>query len=317
MEEANRRIRSRIQQGDETKILNLKYLNLSELPSLPNNLQILDCNSNHLHNLPNLSNCVNLQKLDCSNNKITKLHELPNTLRELNCEGNILRILPDLSQLHSLQILDCSSNSFKTLPTLPNSLQILNCRYNQLNSLPNLPNSLQILNCSNNKLTSLPELHTNLKRLSCKYNQLTELPDLPNSLQEISFENNPNLVLTPTQINFINNLNIPQPIREQPIEPQLEYKHQSYFKSDNCDNKTDTTGNKPLTNIRKIIVFPNNISSNENKYTMWCYDNDELKSAITPTDIPNIYREQYTGLLFTNDSLFSIDLYVLIVHYIQ
>jgi len=57
--------------------------NLQVLPdlSLYTNLQRLDCHNNKLTRLDNLP--PNLQTLYCSNNQLTRLDNLPSTLREL------------------------------------------------------------------------------------------------------------------------------------------------------------------------------------------------------------------------------------------
>ncbi len=69
--------------NDTTRILDLKNLNLEELPLLPNNLEKLDCSNNYLISLINLP--ASLKFLNCSNNNL-KL--------ELLSENELKRILP-------------------------------------------------------------------------------------------------------------------------------------------------------------------------------------------------------------------------------
>ena len=54
--------------SDNGKTLSLNYLNLTELPELPNSLE----------------------RLYCYNNNLTELPELPNSLKELSCGNNNL-----------------------------------------------------------------------------------------------------------------------------------------------------------------------------------------------------------------------------------
>ena len=61
------------------------YCNLTELPDLPNSLQILECNYNNLIKLSNLPN--SLKELYCFDNNLI---ELPNSLIELSCQKNNL-----------------------------------------------------------------------------------------------------------------------------------------------------------------------------------------------------------------------------------
>jgi hypothetical protein len=83
------------------------------LPTLPQNLKILDCVNNKLTLLPTLPQ--NLQKLYCYNNKLTLLPTLPQNLEELYCYNNpISEIVNNTSLIkikQNLQIL----NNFRHL----------------------------------------------------------------------------------------------------------------------------------------------------------------------------------------------------------
>jgi hypothetical protein len=196
---AQSRITEWINNNNVNATLYLDDLNLRELPTLPPNLQKLDCTDNQLTSLPELPN--NLIQLSCGTNQITTLPILPNTLKYLYCSDNQLTNLPSLP--NSLQELYCNTNVLTSLPDLPNSLIQLLCENNLLTTLPNLPNNLIKLHCYNNELTNLPELPNSLIELYCYNNELTNLPDLPNSLRVLDIHNI-NL-LTPTQIQFLNN----------------------------------------------------------------------------------------------------------------
>ncbi len=72
---------------------NIIYINccnnqLTELPRLPNLLEIFWCNNNKLTELPELPNL--LKELYCSNNQLTSLPKLPNSLQRLYCYNNEL-----------------------------------------------------------------------------------------------------------------------------------------------------------------------------------------------------------------------------------
>jgi Leucine-rich repeat (LRR) protein len=201
------------------------YFGDNQLENFPDllhliNLRILYCNNNQLEDLPNLSELINLQILNCGVNQITSLPHLPNSLQKLDCYDNQLTELPNLSRLINLQTLSCGNNQLNELPVLPNSLQKLDCDDNQLRSLPDLPNTLQELYCHNNQLRSLPTLPNSLQTLDCSENQLTNLPPLSHliNLTEISYNDNPNLVLTPEQTEFIRNLPIDEELEEDEDE---------------------------------------------------------------------------------------------------
>jgi hypothetical protein len=59
--------------NDPSRPLNLKNLNLEELPILPGNIEILDCSNNQLISLRNLPS--SLKVLNCTNNRLN-LHLL-------------------------------------------------------------------------------------------------------------------------------------------------------------------------------------------------------------------------------------------------
>ena len=66
--------------------LDLSFLELTELPELPNTLTQLYCHNNNLTKLPELPKT--LTTLYCFNNNLTELPKLPKTLRFLSCKGN-------------------------------------------------------------------------------------------------------------------------------------------------------------------------------------------------------------------------------------
>jgi hypothetical protein len=114
MKEAKRRIDAWVRKGDVTEVLDLADLKLKILPELPENVENLDCDMNHLTSLPTL----------------------PKTLKELRCSYNRLRSLPSLP--NTLEVLMCDNNKLESLPTLPNSLTEFLCFDNPL-----LPKILQ------------------------------------------------------------------------------------------------------------------------------------------------------------------------------
>lgn len=90
---------------------------------LPEKLKILECNDNYLYELPTLP--INLEQLNCSNNnRFEKLPPLPPNLNRLNCSNNNLTELPPLPP--SLKILNCNNcDRLTELPLLPPNLKEL------------------------------------------------------------------------------------------------------------------------------------------------------------------------------------------------
>lgn len=195
--------------------LEISNNNITELPTLPNNLQRLMAICNQLRTLPNTLP-EHLLSLHVISNKLERLPEnLPESLNTLNvCDNPSLQFPNNWpSNLMYLNIADCEltelptlpntltelyadSNQLRTLPeTLPISLLRLSVTSNQLTQLPEtLPTSLSLLMVLGNRLTALPEnLPGSLRCISAEYNQLSQLPDLARLPQncEILLEGNP------------------------------------------------------------------------------------------------------------------------------
>ncbi len=100
------------------------------LNSLPEDTTEINVCNRGLTYLPDLSKFTNLQKLNCSHNKLKSLPKLNNTLINLDCGYNKLTKLPKLNE--NLQRLDCECNELSLLPNLNINLQILNCDNNYL-----------------------------------------------------------------------------------------------------------------------------------------------------------------------------------------
>ncbi|CNC65708.1 leucine-rich repeat domain-containing protein [Yersinia similis] len=166
--------------------------NITELPTLPNNLQRLMAICNQLRTLPDTLP-EHLLSLYVTSNKLERLPEnLPESLETLNvCDNPSLQFPNNWpSNLKYLNIADCELTE---LPTLPNTLTELYADFNKLRTLPDtLPTSLLKLSVTSNKFTQLPEtLPASLSFLMVLCNSLTALPEnLPRSLSCISAEYN-------------------------------------------------------------------------------------------------------------------------------
>ena len=128
----------------------------------------LDCNyygSNRLTSL-DVSGCIALTMLNCSNNQLTSLDVSKNTaLTTLECYKNQLTSL-NVSGCTALTTLDCSSNQLT-------SLDVSSCT------------ALKELGCSNNRLTNLDvSKNTALATIYCYKNRINgeEMTNLVNSL---------------------------------------------------------------------------------------------------------------------------------------
>ena len=159
---------------------------------------------NNLRFLPDLSDLVNLEILDVSNNCLT---EFPSTmwklvkLTNLNAERNMLERLPPFMGSMGLRRLSLNVNQIESIdpllkqhPSTPfvlASLEILKLNFNRLSRLPNsivqLVGLKKLYVCSN-KLKYLPPAVGRLTRLELlwgDYNQLNALPDTFHQLRNL------------------------------------------------------------------------------------------------------------------------------------
>ncbi|MEI7802760.1 MAG: hypothetical protein WCI97_08970, partial [Bacteroidota bacterium] len=171
---------------DSLFVLDCSYNQIVSLPILPISLGWLECSYNQLTNLPSLDSV--LISLSCHDNQLISLPILNTKLKYLNCNYNQLSIIPTIPP--KLINLSCQGNQITSLPFFSDSLKVLDCSYNQLNLLPSLPNGLHDLNCGHNLLTFLPTLPDSLFGFVCSYNQLTSLPLLPPYIYGINCDHN-------------------------------------------------------------------------------------------------------------------------------
>lgn len=137
------------------------YNLITSITVLQKTLTKLDCDSNQLTALPDLSGITKLRWLYCNNNKIATLPNLPNSLDDIRCDYNKLTSIPSIPPITSS--FTCSGNRLTSLPNFPNTLSILHCRYNpDLECLPKLPNGLKIIYTAGTKIKCLPNFPPSL-----------------------------------------------------------------------------------------------------------------------------------------------------------
>ena len=185
------------------KFTNLVYLKLNNNFSLNTlnlsqnvNLLRLNCRNNQIDNL-DITQCQNLEILFCANNPLVNLDISQNLLlRSLDCENTQITSL-NLTPFSNLLSVECSSNQLSSLDVTQNiNLLNLYCDYNQLSTLDVTQNiNLVTLTSDGNQLTSI-DLSNNpyLEFLYLEANQLTSLDVSQNPvLNELKCSGNSNL----------------------------------------------------------------------------------------------------------------------------
>ncbi|XP_032855747.2 leucine-rich repeat and IQ domain-containing protein 1 [Tyto alba] len=186
----------------------LKYINVEE-----NNIEIIDCenlenlcililNKNHLSSVCGLDGCINLQNLELSYNRITRIGGLESlkSLQQLILDHNQLISTKGLCEAPTLIYLDCSFNHLTQIEGTENCglLQILKLQGNNLQEFPRLENHvlLRELYLDDNSISSIRMLSLYwlplLQILSLSQNRLTEFVPLNSfvSLEKLDIKNN-------------------------------------------------------------------------------------------------------------------------------
>ena len=170
---------------------------------LPPTLRHLDLSDNKLTEVPDFSQCVNLQVLNLKNNNLSvgQLGHLPPSLRHLDLSDNELTEVPDFSQCVSLQVLNLKNNNLSAveLEHLSLSLRRLGLSKNKLTEVPDFSQYVQLqeLYLGNNNLSvvNLELLPPRLTRLNLSENELAVLQDFSKHkiLKYLNLSNNNSL----------------------------------------------------------------------------------------------------------------------------
>jgi Leucine-rich repeat (LRR) protein len=173
--------------------LDLSLCIFKELPdSIVNliHLEALNLSAIHLKKLPDLSNLVNLIRLDLSANS---LEEFPvwithlKSLKELNLRANGIKFVPDeICDLTNLTYLHLGQNGLTSLPTNIGNLENLRFLCVESNKIKSIPQSLgkllqlEDLEVYGNNLQGLPNIgfsfFKKLKKLELHKNPFDRLP---------------------------------------------------------------------------------------------------------------------------------------------
>ena len=240
-------------------------------------IQKLNCDNNKLTQL-DLSKNTKLESLDCAVNKLTKLNVSQNVqLGDLGCGFNELTRL-DVSKNTRLEILVCYCNKLTQLDISKNTeLKKLLCEVNDLTKLDISNNmGLVYLSCDYNKQTQLDvSKNTELRYLSCIGSNLTQLNVGNNTKLETLSCNNNNL----TRLDVNNNTKLRELYCESNALTQLELAENIELEklccSDNNLTQLDVSNNTCLrylscdrnvqvTGYNGTITYPDS-STSENR----------------------------------------------------
>lgn len=191
------------------KILNVSYNKLNHLPDvIPNNLIAINASNNSINYVPKLPDCVKI--VDCSHNtikwydqKLSNIVKLKLGYNHLNyfkfsCLSDFIEVLDlgsnqltefDIEEFpKSLKTLILADNRFKKIPILNDGLEHFDIHKNNIENIgdDNIPDTIQYLDCSNNNLKILSD--TLIKCINLKH---------------LNYENNPEIDISKTVLQFI------------------------------------------------------------------------------------------------------------------
>ncbi len=205
--------------GDRVDLTYLAVVNCKLLESIDvsncSNLKTVQLKYNSLLKTLNINNCMMLEDIECTGNKIATIDASNRTsLKSLSCENNELTYLSvegctalqslkaQYNQLITLNVtgcealmwIDCYDNRLSSLDVSDlTRLETLSCYDNQLTSLNiNGCTALTSIDCKNNQLTTIGVGGcTNLRKLYCGTNLLTTLDISANKgLSEVNCDDN-------------------------------------------------------------------------------------------------------------------------------
>ena len=238
-------------------IQNENIADLTGLNYFDNLLEFLcyDCQVTNIPSLP-----PNLEVLNCTNNFLSSLPPLPSSLTKLIITNNYFSVLPNLP--NNLIQLSCDLNQLNYLPMLPANLVYLECAYNQLTSLPALPNTLTELYCNNNQISSLPPLTNLYTGFWCNNNNISCFPIFPSSLVDtflFDISNNP-YTCVPNYVGAMNMITLATPLCSlndpinNPNQCQAAYTVNGLVYQDSNLNCSSDISDQLLNNIKIEIL---------------------------------------------------------------
>lgn len=134
---------------DSVETLKVSFNPLSSVKRLPKFLKNFEGAHCEITSLPKkLPQKLEFLNVEC--NHLKTLPDIPDTVTNLNCSTNQIRLLPKLSS--NLKILYADNNILEEFPELPVSLEKLNISNNNITSIVNLPSNLGVLDFTGNPI---------------------------------------------------------------------------------------------------------------------------------------------------------------------
>jgi hypothetical protein len=194
--------------------LNLNYHNISTLPTITEDIDIVICGNTNINNIDNFPETV--KEIHSWDTKIVKCEKLPKNLIKLDVHSNSIKSIEKLPQ--HLEMLNISGNYIKHID-LPKKLKRFYCQGNYLRHI-SLPKSIEKAFLAGNFLSAI-KVHYGCTVLDIERNIFTKIPNyLPDTLTTLKvlgnnieiIENLPNnlqiFTFTEKYVKFVDNVSI-------------------------------------------------------------------------------------------------------------
>jgi hypothetical protein len=163
------------------KTLDLTWLDLTELPEIPEKVKRLYCGSNPITKIGKLPK--GLKVLNCSDSFITKFENIPDSVREVICSKTYIESfdgLPD--SVESITADYCEE--LKDINYFPSELKKFYSQRTSIRNIKYFPNKLKILELYDTDIENIPELPESLKVFDClSHHRLKTITNIPKSLE--------------------------------------------------------------------------------------------------------------------------------------
>jgi hypothetical protein len=156
--------------------LDLSQNDLTEIPSLPENLLTFIATHNKIKEITNLNS--KLVDLNLSNNLLSEMCNIPHSIEFINISRNMIKLI-DLSPFIKLKVFKAYNNKIELIiGPISSYIEVFDVFNNELEKIPDIGLEIKEIDLSNNDLKILPKFGTKLlKSIDITKNPLLKLSD--------------------------------------------------------------------------------------------------------------------------------------------
>ncbi|ELM8878035.1 leucine-rich repeat domain-containing protein [Escherichia coli] len=146
--------------------LDLSYLFLGSVPTLPAWIEMLSLINNELNSI-----------------------QVPESCKELELDANNFTECPKLPD--GVTLVSLNNNQISHIDSFPPKAKEIFIRHNKLSEIPAIPDTTEVFECSGNSIKEIRYFPENLKEAHIGYNDIEVVPAIPGNLKLLFMECNP------------------------------------------------------------------------------------------------------------------------------